>query len=285
MARPGYAARRRDEFEDNRLDYTPAPRYGAARIDATRVGSGHFEVSGYDFEPDARPTIPRRVGTGSRPKRRRPSHGLLLWRVLGVSAATLILGMGGVLAYHLAAPADGAAPQAPVQAAAPAQPRQVVDAGHAQAAMKVASILGSGVDAAAVRGPATADENPAPTAADFARPAFLEPLGDDEAGDAAGLPDRAAEAGMNGAPPETAAPLPSPKPARMASADTRAADDDAGSARIRSDVTLRSGPRRSASVLGTLDAGTRVKLYSCKSWCEVSSGSKRGYVYKSAVAR
>ncbi|MFG1298918.1 SH3 domain-containing protein [Xanthobacter sp. V3C-3] len=141
-------------------------------------------------------------------------------------------------------------------------------------ATQVASILGTGAaaqDAPAPSDTKVASAEPAPTADDFARPAFLEPADGDEAD----LPEGAAEAAGD------AAPLPTPRPA-AASAE---ADKDARTVRIRSAVTLRSGPRRSASAIGTLDEGTRVTLYSCKSWCEVSSGDKRGFVYKTAVAQ
>lgn len=258
-----------------------------------------------------RPTVRPRFGTGARPAaRRKASDGLLHWRLLALGACALILGTGGVIAIRSMAPvtppqvasgqpanpslqggpvlaaasatatpgalasgtARAASPAAPLPAGATAaQAAPQAAAGHAQMATQVASILGSGgpvAESAEHINVATI----APTAEDLARPAFLEPPDGDEDD----LPEGAAEAAGD------AAPLPLPRPAD-AIADAQA--DGARSARIRSAVTLRSGPRRSASAIGTLDEGTRVTLYSCKSWCEVSSGDKRGFVYKSAVAQ
>ncbi|UJX45189.1 SH3 domain-containing protein [Xanthobacter sp. YC-JY1] len=277
MARPGLAARGRDEFEATRPEYPMRYRTETAQ--------------------NQRPTVPARIGAGSRPRRSsKRRDGLMLWRVLGASAAVLILGMGGLLAYNLVAPRSdtsqtAAAPTQPTPAApatavataapkpaTPAQPKRIADAGHGQSAMKVASILGAGGETAA---PAPAEVGP--TAADFSRPAFLEPLNDT---DEETLPASAVETVAERTPPDAAAPLPAPRPVKMASAETAASDDEsATSARIRSAVTLRSGPRRSASAIGTLEGGTKVKLYSCKSWCEVSTGDKRGWVYKSSVDR
>lgn len=287
MARPGLAARGRDEFEATRPEYPMRYRTETAQ--------------------NQRPTVPARIGAGSRPRRSsKRSDGLMLWRVLGISAAVLILGMGGLLAYNLvsprsesstpkslqtaATPAQPAAPASavpkpagsdpapsivPAQPATAAQPKRIADAGHGQSAMKVASILGAGGETAA---PIPTETGP--TAADFSRPAFLEPIDEAETAEAK------AETVAEDVPPDAAAPLPTPRPAKMASADTAASNDDsAASARIRSAVTLRSGPRRSASAIGTLETGTKVKLYSCKSWCEVSAGDKRGWVYKSSVDR
>lgn len=310
MARPGHAARRRERFEDRRLENPQVAhldanrlqptRLQATHLDATRLEAGRFDATRAEHLHDPRPTLPSRIGASGRPRRpgvRKAADGLLLWRVLGVSAAALIIGMGSLLAYQLVAP--GGAPRllaAAPPAAAPANsaPRRLGEGGHAQAAVRVASILGAaGAEPASVS-PASAppasamrvaiatpdgSAEPAPTAADFARPAFLEPLdgaaADTEEESADGAGPRAQAALQDGVP------LPTPKPARMAAA----VSDDGKTARIRSSVTLRSGPRRSASAIGTLKAGTQVKLYSCKSWCEVASGDKRGFVYKASVAR
>lgn len=289
MARPGLAARSRDEFEAARPEYPKRYRAEPAQIQ--------------------RPTVPARIGAGTRTRRPvKRSDGLVLWRVLGLSAAVLILGLGGLLAFNVTAPPSGtAAPKsdqtaaaqapavpapagasAPGQAAqaapaqaqvAPVRPKRIGEPGHSQTALKVASILGAGGET-----PVQPIAEAGPTAADFARPAFLEPIG--EASDDSALADGARETVAESTPPDAAAPLPAPRPVQMASTDAAAAGDDAaGTARIRSAVTLRSGPRRSASAIGTLETGTRVKLYSCKSWCEVSSGDKRGWVYKSSVDR
>ncbi|MEP9353055.1 SH3 domain-containing protein [Xanthobacter sp. KR7-65] len=273
--------------------YVAARRMDAVRLDADRVETPR------DHAQDHRPTLPSRSGAAERARRpsvRKASEGLLLWRVLGVSAAVMILGMGGVLAFHLVTPGGpGITVAAPTPAPAP-RPRPIADAVHTQSAMKVASILGSAGDASArpvspaaastaaatpVAGPAAAPVDAGPTDADFARPAFLEPLAGDEPEEAAAAPTTVALADVE--PLEDAVPLPTPRPSKMTPANDD--DDDARSARIRSAVTLRSGPRRSASAIGTLAAGTKVKLYSCKTWCEVASADKRGYVYRASVSR
>ncbi|MFG1181292.1 SH3 domain-containing protein [Xanthobacter sp. V7C-4] len=273
---------------------------------------------GFDVSNNRRDTPRPRIGSSARarPPRRKARDGLVLWRALALSASFLILGMGGVVAYHAMTPdrpaPDGAAPKATAATASTAKtasetrPQQppvlkTADGGHAQMSTKVASILGAPAPSAAPAQPeranalqvataipASAPAEPAPTAADFARPAFLEPVSGDEAGDDAILPEGATQTVADTAP-ATGAPLPKAKPSAVAvaSADAgkAAADDDGRTARIRSAVTLRSGPKRSASAIGTLDEGTKVTLYSCKSWCEVSAGDKRGFVYKAAVAQ
>lgn len=284
----------------------------------------HGPDGGFDVPNDRRETTRPRIGSTSRarPPRRRAEDGLLLWRALALSASVLILGMGGVVAYQAIGsgrPApDGAAPKA--TAASETRPQQppalkTADGGNTQMSTKVASILSApsssatpaqpehantfqvaaatpapappGPGASAPPGAASNAAEPAPTAADFARPAFLEPVSGDEAGDEASLPEGARQTGSDAAT-TTGAPVPKAKPQalRVASADAgKAAADEGRTARIRSDVTLRSGPKRSASIVGTLNEGTKVTLYSCKAWCEVSSGDKRGFVYKAAVAQ
>ncbi|MFG1349208.1 SH3 domain-containing protein [Xanthobacter autotrophicus] len=265
--------------------------------------------NGFDVPFDRRDTARPRIGTSTRgrPPRRKVRDGLLLWRALALSASVLILGMGGVVAYHSIgsnrpAPdgatltAGGASDTRPPKAIGPSTPDgRTPDGGHAQMSTKVASILAASSAAperanalrVAAASPLPGPAEPAPTAADFARPAFLEPVSGDEAGDEASLPEGATQT-VSDTMPAAGAPLPKAKPRAiaMASADTgKAAADDGRTARIRTAVTLRSGPKRSASVVGTLEEGTKVTLYSCKSWCEVSSGDKRGFVYKAAVAQ
>ncbi|MFG1371365.1 SH3 domain-containing protein [Xanthobacter oligotrophicus] len=308
MAGLGRAQRRSGGMEDTFRDY----------------GS----EGGFDVPNDRRDTARPRIGssTRARPPRRKARDGLVLWRALALSASVLILGMGGVVAYHAMGPdrpaPDGAAAKA-TAATAPAaktasdtRPQQTpvlktTDGGHAQMSTKVASILGAPAAAPAqperanalqvaaaspaanpATNPASAPAEPAPTPADFARPAFLEPVSGDEAGDDAILPEAATQT-VSDTAPATGVPVPKAKPRALAlasaeagkAATDKAATEDGRTARIRSDVTLRSGPKRSASIVGTLNEGTKVVLYSCKAWCEVSSGDKRGFVYKAAVAQ
>lgn len=288
------AHRRIDDFEDNTLDDAPGPT--AAWVQ--------------DNGPAA---VRPRIGAGprARPQRRsrRSDGGTTLWRVLGVSAAVLILGSGGLFALHLVAPGNVKPAPQPVQTSGPLHPRL---------SAKVASILGHPGGAAdpapvnAMAASVAAPDTAPPTPADFARPAFLEPMETDEPAlpEAATMtdgPDGTDGTVAEAPPPAQAAPLPAARPRDIALASGDAAAGDASTrdtsskdsaskdtapktadtrtARISMDVTLRSGPRRSASALGTLDEGTRVTLYSCKSWCEVATGDKRGYVYRSAVDR
>lgn len=303
------ALRRTDDFRDDvagsadRVAHDPPHDPPSVREllqdnDPVRRRSGHLEP-GYMARP--------RIGTRPRARsaRKRRGDGTILWRVLAVSTAVLILGTGGLLALHAMAP--GAGVHAPVRAdprrteaaiapvvtpfrASNEKPARERTAGEkadseslARRAAAAASALAPPASSAAP-GPGSAvpdapAADPAPTAADFARPAFLEPL----SGEAADTPEETVVAEADTTvpqtdPPATAVPLPAPRPASAQEADSR-------SARIRMAVTLRSGPRRSASAIGTLGEGTKVTLYSCKSWCEVSAGDKRGFVYKNAVAR
>ncbi|MFG1344570.1 SH3 domain-containing protein [Xanthobacter autotrophicus DSM 431] len=282
-----------DEFDDDFADTLPAPRRAPEQ----------------DNSPGTAPVsaVRPRIGTGPRGRtkiRRRPTDRATFWRVLAVSAAVLVVGTGGLLAIHAMRPGTSAdiPPQAATDDSAPAQlaatapadaPRTVTaaaipqagDLQHSARVAKVASILTApavpappaeappqkalALTAAPAVPPAATEAGP--TAADLARPAFIEPVTEDDEAD---MPDAAT------------APLPQPRPTQLASAeDATPRDADARSARITMDVTLRSGPRRSASAIGTLNEGTKVALYSCKSWCEVSSGDKRGFVYRNAVGR
>ena len=201
-----------------------------------------------------------------------------LWRLLAIAACAGILGGGALLGIQLSS--------ATTEPASPDDQRRL--------AVKVASVLGG------VGAPERPNIEAPPTAADFARPAFLEPLpakdGTAELAPSAIVPPEARPAVAAPSPdpqspdPQSAegdvrvaaieapalapAPLPPPRPAAGAGGRT---------ARIAFDVTLRAGPRRSAAAIGQIDRNTRVTLIACKSWCEVVSGSKRGFVYRRAV--
>ncbi|MFH3478992.1 SH3 domain-containing protein [Xanthobacter variabilis] len=101
-----------------------------------------------------------------------------------------------------------------------------------------------------------------PTAADFERPAFLEPLEADEEPNEAGGAAAAASRAAGSAP---------------------SSSDNGREGRINTPINLRNAPQRGATVLATLAAGTKVTIYGCKSWCEVAADGKRGYVYRRAV--
>jgi hypothetical protein len=78
---------------------------------------------------------------------------------------------------------------------------------------------------------------------------------------------------------ETAA-IPTPRPAAPS------ADDDAvENGHILRAVTMRSGPKKSASALRTIPARAAVHVMSCESWCEIEYEGKRGWIYKSFLKR
>lgn len=59
--------------------------------------------------------------------------------------------------------------------------------------------------------------------------------------------------------------------------------DPVGVVALRSSVSMRTAPKRNASVISNLPAGQKVELVGCTSWCEVIVEGKRGYVYRSYV--
>jgi hypothetical protein len=93
---------------------------------------------------------------------------------------------------------------------------------------------------------------------------------------------------------QTAA-VPTPRPAvpekRVAKAETdepqpaSASNGDASPGHILRGVTMRSGPKKGASAIGTIPAKTAVQIVNCKRWCEILYNGKRGWVYKTFVAR
>ncbi len=83
-------------------------------------------------------------------------------------------------------------------------------------------------------------------------------------------PDTAATAAIPSAKPKTDA-----APAKEASANGRTVHA----------VTMRSGPKKGASAMTTVPAGTAVQVISCSQWCEIVYKDKRGWVYKSYVKR
>lgn len=59
--------------------------------------------------------------------------------------------------------------------------------------------------------------------------------------------------------------------------------DPVGVVALRSSVSMRTAPKRNASVISNLPAGQKVELVGCTNWCEVIVEGKRGYVYRSYV--
>lgn len=56
-----------------------------------------------------------------------------------------------------------------------------------------------------------------------------------------------------------------------------------GIGRILRPVTMRAGPKKNAAAIGTVPARTSVQVVSCKQWCEIVYGGKRGFIYKSYI--
>lgn len=268
----------------------------------------------------ARPRLGERPRKPPAPKRSAlPS---LVWRNLGLAAAAVILGGGTLVSVHILGlgQTDGtqkpdanrlaikaatvlraASPVAAPADAAPAKPSQASQAGTAQAGTAQAETpptrKSSGEAPQAAARPAIA-----PTPADFARPAFLEPI-DPQASLLNPEPtvapaQESAMAADDGVDPVEVASIPTPPAADVAPlpqkrpSDIPAASDDDGdrasrgrTAKITMDINLRSGPRRASSVIGTIPAGTKVTLIGCRSWCEVVAKGKHGYVYRRAVDR
>lgn len=213
-------------------------------------------------------------------------------RFLAVSTAVLILGAGGVFALHLLSSGGReavAVAEAPAKPAAASRPPVTID--PRDPTRKVANLLGSparpAAPAAAPAAPAAAEAGP--TADDFARPAFLEPLPPQTLAEDADGPDEdevvdgaAGNAVMAYAAEPSAAgdvPFPTRRPAQAA------APTNGRETRLVKAINMREAPRRGADTVAVLSAGTKVTLVSCSSWCEIVADGKRGYVYKSAVGR
>lgn len=252
---------------------------GLERPGVPPQAAGHLRAA---VAAGVRPRIGRGPSETRRPGRARIDRGVAL-RSLAISCAVAVFVLGGFYllhslglgrteeAAHDAQPAPGvAAGLVPTTAtAAPAAEEIAAAAVPAQAAP--APLAATPATAAPAQAPAPPAPT-GPTAADFARPAFLEPLEADKA-DADATDDP---------PPEAVAPASAARPgAEPSGAEQAEARGENG--RINTAINLRSAPQRGASVLATLEAGTKVTVYSCKSWCEVAANGKRGYVYRRAV--
>ncbi len=72
---------------------------------------------------------------------------------------------------------------------------------------------------------------------------------------------------------------------RVQSASAQSDSNSSRTVRLNQNVRLRVQPNGKSRVLTTLAKGTELTLYGCKSWCEVESQRKRGYVYAKALNR
>lgn len=293
--------------------------------------------SGREWEAPQRAIRPR-IGVGPR-REQRATRTLFqtpsALHLIAIATSLVILGGGLGLTLHLLG--SNHAPE-PERAASPAtaRPPRVASPGlpthpaPAETAASTAAAVSAAAAVAADPEPSAANPNPpagpagaaperpaaasgvlpvpaaAPTADDFKRPAFLEPMPADGAADdtaagetpadAADGPAATADAEAVAAPepdslPTAPAPLPQQRPARIATGAasaqdaTPAAATGGTSAKLTMDVTFRSSAQRGSSVLGTLSQGTEVQVIACKSWCEIIANGKRGFVFNNALPR
>jgi hypothetical protein len=85
------------------------------------------------------------------------------------------------------------------------------------------------------------------------------------------------------------------QPASKAAPDTKATakqtapdsapDGEGAQGHILHAVTMRSGPKKGAAAMTTVPAKTAVQVLACDQWCEIVYDGKRGWVYKTYVAR
>lgn len=210
-------------------------------------------------------------------------------RFLAVSTAVLILGAGGVFALHLLSSGGRetvAVAEVPAKPAAASRPPVTID--PRDPTRKVANLLGAPARPTPPSAPAApAAAEAGPTAADFARPAFLEPLPAQTLAEDADGPDEDEVAGgvvmAYAAEPSAAGDV--PFPTRRPAQTQASAPANGREARLVKAINMREAPRRGADTVAVLAAGTKVTLVSCSSWCEIVADGKRGYVYKSAVGR
>lgn len=81
------------------------------------------------------------------------------------------------------------------------------------------------------------------------------------------------------ASPAAAAPVATPTTKAASIADL-----GPGRAQVTSGVKLRGNPDNAAPTVGYLKPGAQVEVVSCKGWCEVVAGDKRGFVFKRFLA-
>ncbi|MER9654548.1 SH3 domain-containing protein [Mesorhizobium sp. M0152] len=88
--------------------------------------------------------------------------------------------------------------------------------------------------------------------------------------------------------PEAQPHVPAPQPAAVEGDGSQAKEKPrkvaaAGSGRTLRAVTMRTGPKKNAAVIGTVPAKSSVQVMSCKQWCQVVYNGKTGWIYKSYI--
>lgn len=106
-------------------------------------------------------------------------------------------------------------------------------------------------------------------------------------------PEQAASVAAYQSAPSGDNPAPPAKPDKAETAAIHAAEPAKPAAiqnatengHILRAVTMRSGPKKGASAIGTIPAKAGVQVISCKSWCQVAYKGKQGWIYKSFLQR
>lgn len=100
-------------------------------------------------------------------------------------------------------------------------------------------------------------------------------------------PEQAASVAAYQAEPASNATAQGPDGARTASIpdESASAEKRRQNGHILRAVTMRAGPKKGATALGTIPAKASVEVVSCKAWCQVVYKGKRGWIYKSFVKR
>ncbi len=55
--------------------------------------------------------------------------------------------------------------------------------------------------------------------------------------------------------------------------------------RVTRAVNMRSSPKKGAKVLDVVPAGSTVNVFSCDGWCQIAYDGRKGWIYKSFLAR
>lgn len=216
------------------------------------------------------------------------------WHRIREHAPLVIAALGSFVFVAIAATAIWfALPRDDRQVLADATPQEMTSPPVAEAEAAIAEPPALQAATPAEAAPAAVAAAPAPQPESTGEPE-LEPLALMEEPQVPALDAKAAaaiivtdgEVGDTAEPasgPQTAAiPAPKPKPPEP-KADTPKAAAATGNGRIIRGVTFRAGPGGSA--IGTIPAGTDVKVISCGSWCEIVHDGKQGFVYKTFLKR
>lgn len=196
------------------------------------------------------------------------------WPIIGSSAAVVMLAAGtlfGLLSQHSNAPSETVS--AKVEVISHPVVAQQVAARVAVAPAPLDDVEETGSIAPRIQ--MTAPRTPAPAFVEPAMPAEPEPRDELAYG-----PDDTPMADIDILKEAKASTS-----SRAQNASVQTSSDSSRTLRLNQNVRLRALPNDKSRVLTTLTKGTAITLYGCKSWCEVESQRKRGYVYAKALNR